>query len=345
MKTKKDSMMSTRTEREGRKRPHGIPDEGNVILKTRKVILNLFQDLFLIIIFSSISLSAEDNSRPFMGIGNLIYLERAYPDLTFTRRFDMASSEWIITVSVPQVPGDKEGKNGALKAYDFYWANGSMLPESELKNRDNYWPILYGYSKELADPADFSDEERARIKDFGSTESRKNGAGTPMFFFDAIYDSQSRRTLEQHIVRLSFLGNRTNVHERLREPLRRVEEKVFALAKSDSEVQAFLDNLKSNDAYQWRIIDGTNRKSFHSLGIAIDVLPKSQGGKQIFWSWAKDKYPDTWMLVPLKNRWMPPASVIRVFEEEGFIWGGKWMIYDNMHFEYHPELIEFNFRK
>ena len=125
----------------------------------------------------------------------------------------------------------------------------------------------------------------------------------------------------------------------------RSEEKIFSLAKTDSEVKAFLDNLKSNDAYQWRIIEGTNRKSFHSLGIALDVLPKSQGGKQIFWSWAKDKYPDTWMLVPLKNRWMPPLSVIKAFEEEGFIWGGKWVIYDNMHFEYHPELIEFNYRK
>ena len=275
-----------------------------------------------------------------MGIGNLIYLERAYPDLTFTRRFDIASSEWIITVTVPDSKDSQKDKT-----YEFYWANGSMLPESELKNRDNYWPILYSYPKELADPEDFTEEERARIKEFGSKESRKNGAGTPMFFFDAIYDSQSRRSLEQHIVRISFLGNRTNVHERMKEPLGRVEEKVFALAKSDSEVQAFLDNLKSNDAYQWRIIDGTNRKSFHSLGIAIDILPKSQGGKQIFWSWAKDKYPDTWMLVPLKKRWMPPAKVIKIFEEEGFIWGGKWMIYDNMHFEYHPELIEFNFRK
>ncbi|MBQ9624309.1 MAG: M15 family metallopeptidase, partial [Treponema sp.] len=25
--------------------------------------------------------------------------------------------------------------------------------------------------------------------------------------------------------------------------------------------------------------------------------------------------------------------------EEGFIWGGYWVIFDNMHFEYHPELI------
>ena len=291
-----------------------------------------------VLLFLIISLYAQ----PFMGIGNLKYFERAYPDLTFTRHYDVISSEWIVTVKIPDTPGDK---NGPGKTYDFYWANGSLLPESEIANKDQYWSLLYSYPKELADPAAFTEEQRERIKEFGSAESRKNGAGTPMFFFDALYDSGTRRSLEQHIARISFLGNRTNVHERMKEPLKRVEEKIFALAKTDKDVKAFLDNLKSNDAYQWRIIDGTNRKSFHSLGIAIDILPKSQGGKQIFWSWAKDKYPDTWMLVPLKNRWMPPESVIEIFEEEGFIWGGKWTIYDNMHFEYHPELIEFNFRK
>ena len=144
---------------------------------------------------------------------------------------------------------------------------------------------------------------------------------------------------------ITFLGNKTNVHERMIEPLKKVEEKILTLAKTDSEVKAFLENLKSNDGYYWRIIEGTKRKSFHSLGIAIDILPKSHGGKQIFWSWAADKYPDTWMLVPLKKRWMLPESVIKIFEDEGFIWGGKWVIYDNMHFEYHPELIQYNFYK
>ena len=48
------------------------------------------------------------------------------------------------------------------------------------------------------------------------------------------------------------------------------------------------------------------------------------------------------MLIPLSKRWMPPKEVIRIFEEEGFVWGGKWTIYDNMHFEYHPELIYYN---
>lgn len=299
----------------------------------RKIIFPL---ILLVLLFPLAS-----QSQNFRGIGNLVYFERAYPDLTFTRHYDIDAAEWVVNVKVPDTPGDK---NGPGKTYEFYWANGSLLPASELANKENYWTLLYGYPKELADPANFTEEERVRIKEFGSAESRKNGAGTPMFFFDAVYDSGTRRSLEQHITRISFLGNKTNVHERMKEPLRKVEEKIFALAKTDSEVKAFLDNLKSNDAYQWRIIDGTNRKSFHSLGIAIDVLPKSQGGKQIFWSWAKDKYPDTWMLVPLKKRWMPPKSVISIFEEEGFIWGGKWTIYDNMHFEYHPELIEFNLK-
>ncbi len=300
----------------------------------KKIFAIIFSTLFLF------HLTAQSNQN--IGIGNLTYFERAYPDLTFTRHFNIQEGEWIITVKVPDKPGDKEGPS---KTFAFYWANGSFLPAEEFANKENYWSLLYSYPKELSDPANYSEEQRERIKDFSSKESRKNGAGTPMFFFDAIYDSSTRRSLEQHIVRITFLENKTNVHERMIEPLKKVEEKILTLAKTDSEVKAFLDNLKSNDGYYWRIIEGTKRKSFHILGIALDILPKSHGGKQIFWSWAADKYPDTWMLVPLKKRWMPPESVINIFEDEGFIWGGKWVIYDNMHFEYHPELIQYNFYK
>ena len=41
----------------------------------------------------------------------------------------------------------------------------------------------------------------------------------------------------------------------------------------------------------------------------------------------------------VSHKEIPPQSVIDIFEDEGFIWGGKWVIWDNMHFEYHPELI------
>ena len=163
-----------------------------------------------------------------------------------------------------------------------------------------------------------------------------------MFFFESLYDAESRGSLESHIKRYFVFNHNVSIHERIKEPYSRVEQKILAEAKKDADVRAFLDEISSTGGYAWRIISGTNRKSFHSLGIAIDIQPKSLHGKEIFWSWAKDKNPNGWMLTPLSRRWMPPQKVIDIFEDEGFIWGGKWGVWDNMHFEYHPELIIYN---
>ena len=255
--------------------------------------------------------------------------QKAYPDIIFTPEWDSEKEDWKITMDL-----------GTKKSV-LYWNNGSMLPESELKNKEKYWTLLYhyDYKKPLADPADFTQEEIEAMKNFGSDENRKNGAGTPMFFFDEIYDSHTRASLEKHIVGVNFLGFKVNVHERLVEPLKKVEEKINQAAKESQEVSDFVKSISKNEGYFWRVIVNTNRKSFHSLGIAIDIRPKSYKGKEVYWSWAKDKNPESWMLTPLKDRWMPPQKVIDIFEDQGFIWGGKWGIWDNMHFEYHPELI------
>lgn len=259
--------------------------------------------------------------------------KRAYPDITFKSEYDGNLKDWKITMIIPEKNGNR---NVVL-----YWCNGSMVPYEELKNKDKYWTLLYSYNsrEDLADPADFTPEQIATMKNFGSDDNRKNGAGTPMFFFDAIYDSSTRASLEKHLVYTKFLGKAITIHERIKAPLLRVEERINKLAETDKEVKDFLAGLSKNEAYYWRLIAGTNRKSFHSLGIAIDVQPKYYGGKDVYWSWAKDRDPENWMLTPLSKRWMPPKSVIKIFEEEGFIWGGKWAIWDNMHFEYHPELI------
>ena len=247
--------------------------------------------------------------------------QEAYPDITFESEWEKNVNDWKITMTL----GEKE--------IILYWANGAMLPEDELKNKDLYWSLLYEYDyrKPLKDPANFTPQEIEEIKKFGSDENRKSQAGTPMFFFDEIYDSKTRGKLESHIKGISFLGFRVNVHERIVQPLK--------AAKTDKEVANFVKSISKNEAYYWRVIANTNRKSFHSLGIAIDIRPKSYKGKEVYWSWTKDKDPDGWMLTPLKNRWMPPQAVIDIFEDQGFIWGGKWIIFDNMHFEYHPELI------
>ena len=35
-----------------------------------------------------------------------------------------------------------------------------------------------------------------------------------------------------------------------------------------------------------------------------------------------------------------PRTVLKVLEQEGFVWGGRWFHYDTMHFEYRPELLD-----
>ena len=257
---------------------------------------------------------------------------RAYPDVFFNAIYQRDMADWKIELIIP------EGEGSRTEV--LYWSNGSMLPESELGNKEKYWTLLYNYKygEPLEDPANFTQEQIDRMKNFGSSENRRKGAGTPMFFFDALYESHTKSSLEQHIEQITFLGRPLRVHHRLKEPLKRVEARINAASETDPTLKPFIAEINQLDAYYWRLIAGTNRKSFHSLGIAVDILPKDLRGKAIYWSWTKDKNPD-WMLTPLADRWMPPQSVIDIFEDEGFIWGGKWGIWDNMHFEYRPELI------
>lgn len=77
--------------------------------------------------------------------------------------------------------------------------------------------------------------------------------------------------------------------------------------------------------YNWRVIKDTNRLSAHSFGIAIDINVKYSS----YWKWDKE----------YKYRNEIPHIIIKIFEDHGFIWGGKWYHYDTMHFEYRPELL------
>jgi hypothetical protein len=259
---------------------------------------------------------------------------KCYPDLTFDAAFDEEVSDWKITVTAPVFVNGKE-----TKVRDFYWADGRLLPKEELSRKDRYWKMIYPY-RHLKDPALMSGEEIERVRNFSSADNRRNGSGSPMFFFDFLYAAKSRIIIEDHIVNTTFLGKKTRVHERIDSILKQVEKEILLVAESDSTVKDFVASLKSADCYHWREIAGTGRKSFHTYGIAIDLLPKSLGGKAIFWSWTKDKDPDNWMLTPLSARWSPPQKVIDIFENHGFIWGGNWVIFDNMHFEFHPELLK-----
>lgn len=247
----------------------------------------------------------------------------SYPDRIQGVDFDTAAKEWFMVID-----------NRRL-----YWAGGRLLPKEDLAKADSFRPYVdYLYPHDIPDPESLSEETIAGLNNQVLAERRKNALVYDMAFYDALYDGATRVKIESHIVRFDYLGKRVSVHENIVAPLKRVESKLNNLAKGDPEVAAFLGSISSIEGYNWREIADSPSRSNHSWGIAVDILPKNWGKKNIYWNWIS-YWNDEWMLIPLERRWMPPTAVVETFESEGFIWGGKWLLWDNMHFEYRPELL------
>ena len=158
-------------------------------------------------------------------------------------------------------------------------------------------------------------------------------------FLDSLYGISSRDEGEQTTQAIFFLGLETRVHPLLVDPLSRVDARIRAHFPSSKPVRELVENLAAADAYNWRNIAGTQRRSYHSYGVAIDLVPKYYGGKWPYWLWAAQSGVEEWWSIPLEERWLVPQPIVDAFEAEGFIWGGKWMLFDGLHFEYRPESI------
>ena len=255
--------------------------------------------------------------------------KEAYPEIKFSTIYDNVKKDYLVLLRLPDM--------AVYESIELYWAGGRLLTEEALSRKDNYTPILYFYPETIKNPETMTPVEIEKLKSDSLKESESK-KGSAMFFYDFIYDGFVRERLESKIKEIDYLGLKIKIHEMLIEKARKVEKKILDAAKADRDIQIFLDEL-TVDAYYWRVISGTDRKSFHSLGIAIDILPKNLHGKQSYWAWARDKFGEDWVTLPFDMRWFPPEKVIKIFESEGFIWGGKWNIWDTMHFEYRPELL------
>lgn len=86
---------------------------------------------------------------------------------------------------------------------------------------------------------------------------------------------------------------------------------------------------KLSGTFHWRKIQDSDELSTHSYGIAVDINKKYGN----YWKWDLNKGED------LNSRNKIPYQIVRVFEQHGFIWGGRWASYDTMHFEYRPEFL------
>jgi hypothetical protein len=220
----------------------------------------------------------------------------------------------------------------------FAWANGRLLPEAERSRWEEFASLpLYRYPLALPPLAVIDEETAARLRQ----RVREDAANPPKRheeFLGRLLQAGSRAETEAHVVRLEVAGFTVTVHQRLAEPLARVSEELRALRLADPAVAVFLKGLTEMNGYNYRFVEGTRSRSFHSYGLAVDLVPKSYGGRHAYWMWAMSKVRDFWT-VPYERRWMVPVPVVEAFERNGFVWGGKWRFFDTMHFEYRPEIL------
>lgn len=219
----------------------------------------------------------------------------------------------------------------------FYWASGRLLPAGERHQPERYGSrSFYSIPLRPQAPEELSPQQITGLRERGSGGARIARPDVHDAFTAALYGGNTRVQIEALQKQVVFLGHQVTVHTFLIEALKSVEREIRAWKGG----AAFIAGIDTVQGYNWRQIAGTRRLSFHSLGVAIDILPKNQDGKPVYWMWEQQRNPD-WMLVPLQARWNPPPEVIDIFRKHGFIWGGNWTLFDNIHFEYRPELLAY----
>ncbi len=138
---------------------------------------------------------------------------------------------------------------------------------------------------------------------------------------------RSQAQVTAALVPVDFVGNRVRVHRLVVAAFRAVAARLATLVHKKPELRVFLTDI--GGSFAWRPIAGTQRRSAHSYGIAIDLNVK----RAHYWRWRMNSAGMAW-----DNSY--PQEIVDAFEAEGFIWGGRWYHYDTMHFEYRPELLD-----
>jgi len=113
-----------------------------------------------------------------------------------------------------------------------------------------------------------------------------------------------------------------------------LSKKLENLVQQHPEYLVYLDH--PSGAFYWRHIQNSSRRSPHSYGIAIDLNTNYAN----YWIWDTGiKQNKLNQIDHFEYKNYIPCAIVSVFENEGFIWGGKWIHYDTMHFEYRPEMF------
>jgi hypothetical protein len=242
----------------------------------------------------------------------------------------------------PERIEDFEFRNGdwALRIDDtwYYWAHGRLLPEELRDQWEQYTSYrFYSYSLVLPPLPDPDEETKHRLKE-RLERAEENPPRRYEGLLADLYRAATRGQTEARIVTVELMGFEVRVHGQIAERLEAVNRDLEVLIKTDPGVQRFVAGLRGLAGYNWREIAGTRSRSYHSYGIAIDLAPKSFGGRHTYWRWALPQ-TEEFYAIPYEQRWMVPQKIVEIFEKQGFVWGGKWFYFDTMHFEYRPEIL------
>jgi hypothetical protein len=246
---------------------------------------------------------------------------------------------WPERFSLPQFQdGDWQLR---LDSIGYRWAGGRLLKLDFTGDQGLYnpWPF-YNYPQELAAVRKLSQEERDRLESELARRDSNPPRRSPAFY-DQLWDSPNEGRAWDRMKTIRFLGKEVLVNPSIMEELSAIERDLRSAALADKATAAWIRSIKYVDGYLWRSVAGTISRSFHSYGVALDIMPSNLRGRAWYWLDAR-KTGLRWFELPLAKRVQVPAQVVRIFEKYGFAWGGKWFFWDSVHFEYRPEILLIN---
>jgi hypothetical protein len=254
------------------------------------------------------SLPTHSSQRPLSEAEKgILAIVQAYPDF-----FDIADQEPAQNVLV--------WRDGTRQLYD---DGKTKTPQQLLDDPDlqDQMQQLYPLGKPQAPPQKGQEAGRIRYEPF----------------FKKMYGSSAAQ-VAQKLTTVVWLPK--NIGTKLQvTTVNQVHQKVTTLSLQLDSLVSLRPDLKKylqnpGGTFNWRNISGTNRLSAHSFGMTLDINTTYSH----YWQWSA-KTKDEKATLPYQNQ--IPIEIVILFEQNGFIWGGKWYHFDTMHFEYRPELLLF----
>lgn len=184
------------------------------------------------------------------------------------------------------------------------------------------------------------------------------GRNRPTQLFKQVY-GRDESNVEKNLVEVVFLNQivRFNKNMGAANSLEKVGMELIDKSRFDKDLADFLEPFRNGEldldqmTFKWRKIKGSDDLSPHSFAIAIDLFnPELIGNSYWHWQATKERAEKFGKgLPPLEESQVQnfkpsdqvriPASLVEAFENNGFIWGGRWFHYDIMHFEFRPEFF------